>query len=115
MSRSEGEADVRGVMMIGNLHLTTHRILFHALLPPDSAFVQSDPQTGQSAEGSSIQRRDVLHAGPVTVHRPGALKPMRRLWMELSPEMVTSYPSGDDAGRVRPMRSLLCECESIRR
>jgi len=29
--------------------------------------------------------------------------------MELSAEMVTSYPSGDDAGRVRPLRSLLRE------
>ena len=79
------------------------------MLPPDSAFVQADEErNGQSS--SSFHHKDVLQAGPVTVHRPGAFKPMRRVWMELGPEMVTTYPSGDEDGRVRPLRSLLCEC-----
>ena len=100
-------------MMIGNLHLTTHRLLFHALLPPDAAFLRPDAQTnGQSDMGSNVQP-DISHAGPVTIHRPGSLKPTRRVWMELSADMCTSYPSGDDAGRVRPLRSLLRERSGV--
>ncbi|WRT68465.1 uncharacterized protein IL334_005441 [Kwoniella shivajii] len=48
---------------------------------------------------------DVVHAGVVTVHRSlGA----RRVWMELTPEMVTTYASANESDRVRPLRSVLC-------
>ncbi|WWD19120.1 hypothetical protein CI109_103578 [Kwoniella shandongensis] len=60
-----------------------------------------------SAAAAFAHQPDVIHAGPVTVHRPGSLKPARRVWMELSAEMVTTYPSADEAGRVRPLRSVL--------
>nr|XP_031864085.1 uncharacterized protein CI109_000729 [Kwoniella shandongensis]KAA5531157.1 hypothetical protein CI109_000729 [Kwoniella shandongensis] len=101
----------KGVMMVGNIHLTTHRILFHAFLPPDSVAMAAstmDPRLAMdSAAAAFAHQPDVIHAGPVTVHRPGSLKPARRVWMELSAEMVTTYPSADEAGRVRPLRSVL--------
>ena len=80
----------------GNLHLTTHRLLFHAQLPPES-------------KDTDATAADVLQSGPVTVHRHAALRPARRLWMEISSEMITTYPSGDESGRVRPLKTILCK------
>jgi sterol 3beta-glucosyltransferase len=101
-------------MMIGNLHLTTHRILFHALLPPEAAFVDESSRSSSAlhsdqAMAAPAQQPDILHSGPITVHRSGALKSTRRVWLELSAEMITTYPHGDEAGRVRPLCSVLCE------
>ncbi|KAK8854734.1 hypothetical protein IAR55_003473 [Kwoniella newhampshirensis] len=97
--------------MQGNIHLTTHRILFHAFLPPDSVDVAASNMNRRlaldTAAAAVAHQPDVIHAGPVTVHRLGSLKPAKRVWMELSAEMVTTYPSADDAGRVRPLRSVL--------
>ncbi|KAL7422545.1 hypothetical protein Q5752_003193 [Cryptotrichosporon argae] len=108
----------KGVMMIGNLHLTTHRLLFHALLPPDEVFVAHKPnlapETGAGLDDKSYEaararaaRPDILQAGPVTVHGAGVFKSRRRVWLELSPDMITSYPSADEAGRVRPLITVL--------
>jgi sterol 3beta-glucosyltransferase len=51
----------------------------------------------------------VIIAGSVTLHSANPLKRARRVWMELSPDMLTAYPSADDAGRVRPLFSILRE------
>lgn len=67
------------------------------MLPPPKMSPTGDDQTS------------ILHSGPVTIHREGAkLAPRtRRLWMELGPDMITTYPSADEEGRVRPIRSIL--------
>lgn len=113
-SESPGRANGRGVIMIGNLHLTTHRILFHALLPPDAVFVDESSRSpsarhSDQAMAASAHQPDILHSGPITIHRSGALKSTRRVWLELSAEMITTYPRGDEAGRVRPLRCVLCQ------
>lgn len=100
--------------MVGNLNLTTHRLLFHAPLPPDEAFVRkytdADAQTGQVPEfNHAISNSDIIHSGPVTWHRPGTLVSAQRVWLELSAEMLSTYPSADDVGRTRPLKSILCE------
>ncbi|CAK9780636.1 hypothetical protein CC85DRAFT_329264 [Cutaneotrichosporon oleaginosum] len=96
----------KGVMMIGNLHLTTHRLLFHALLPPDSAFM-SPSEIAEPGDDGAVARPNIIYAGPVTVHRSNLYKPKQRVWLELSPEMITTYPSGDEKSRVRPLFSIL--------
>lgn len=67
------------------------------MLPPPKMSQTGDDQTS------------LLHSGPVTIHREHAkLAPRtRRLWMELGPDMITTYPSADEEGRVRPIRSIL--------
>jgi hypothetical protein len=67
------------------------------MLPPPKMSQTGDDQTS------------ILHSGPVTIHREHAkLAPRtRRLWMELGPDMITTYPSADEEGRVRPIRSIL--------
>lgn len=90
------------------MHLTTHRLLFHASIPPDHGTKTGALSSTQSAVDDATARQpDVLQAGPVTVHFPGAIRPSRRVWMELSSEMVTTYPGADEASRVRPLRCVL--------
>lgn len=101
----------KSVMLVGNLHLTTHRLFFHAMLPPDSAFAQSSTHmTGEdgvnAAMASAMRQPDILQAGPITVHQSG-LRPARREWMELTAEMLTTYPSADESGRTRPLQCVL--------
>ncbi|KAJ9093731.1 hypothetical protein QFC21_006327 [Naganishia friedmannii] len=88
----------RGIIIVGNIHLTSHRITFHAMLPPPKMSTNGDDQTS------------ILHSGPVTIRRESHAKltpKTRRLWMELGPDMITTYPSADEEGRVRPIRSVL--------
>ncbi|WWC63363.1 uncharacterized protein I303_105963 [Kwoniella dejecticola CBS 10117] len=89
----------KGVMMLGNFHLTTHRLLFHAVIPPEQE--SSSPDSPDQRGGP-----DVIYAGPVTIHRSG-IQQAKRVWMELTPEMVTTYASANEDDRVRPIRSVL--------
>ncbi|WVR00064.1 hypothetical protein IAU59_007206 [Kwoniella sp. CBS 9459] len=95
----------KGVMMIGNIHLTTHRLLFHAIIPPDSETFSESSNT--APESHQPAQPDIIYAGPVTIHRPGPLKTTKRVWMELTSEMVTTYPSAEDKDLVRPIRCVL--------
>ncbi|KAF7299097.1 Glycosyltransferase family 1 protein [Mycena indigotica] len=81
---------LKEVSIIGVIHLTTHRLCFHASLMA----ANPNPQT------------TILRAGPAVIHRPG-LRFSRRLWMELSPDMLCSYASSKDKDRLKPVRTLL--------
>ncbi|KAJ7069825.1 glycosyltransferase family 1 protein [Mycena amicta] len=81
---------LKEVAIIGVIHLTTHRLAFHASLMAAS----SSPHT------------TILRAGPVIVHRTG-LHFSRRLWMELSHDMLCTYASSKDRDRLKPVRTLL--------
>lgn len=63
---------------------------------------------------ATARQSDVLYAGPITVHQTSPIKHTKRVWLELTAELVTSYPSGDEAGRVRPRQSILSEWPTIR-
>ncbi|QRW12822.1 glycosyltransferase family 1 protein [Ceratobasidium sp. AG-Ba] len=100
----------RDVTIIGVIHLTTHRLTFHASLLPNA---DSTP----AADGNSPQATHVnpdtqiIKAGSAVVEEPrtGILHPQRRrrVWIELSHDMLTTYPDASDEGRVRPIRSIL--------
>ena len=89
----------RGILILGNIHLTTHRLTFHAVLPPPKMLLPGD-------ESSKL-----LHTGAATIHRhnPIFANKTSRVWMELDAEMITTYPSADEEGRVKPLRSILRE------
>lgn len=99
--------------IIGVIHLTTHRLTFHASLLPNS-----EPST-ESSSNLAFSRahpgldNQLVKAGYGVVHEPrsGFLHPQRRrrVWIELSHDMITTYPDSTDEGRIRPIRSLLCE------
>jgi hypothetical protein len=74
------------------------------MLPPESALPHANSGSGES----SNQHHSIIHSGPVTIHRPGVLRPARR-WLELTADMVTSYPRADESGRIRPIRCVLCK------
>ncbi|KAK0187892.1 glycosyltransferase family 1 protein [Armillaria mellea] len=81
-----------GVVIVGVLHVTTHRLAFHAsLLPSDDA-----AHSGQK----------VIKAGSVTIHRKG-WRAKRRLWIELSADMMTTCASSSEEDRIRPLRTVL--------
>jgi hypothetical protein len=79
------------IFLKGVVHLTTHRLTFHASL--------LDTQPDQ-----------VIKAGPAIIHRkPFFMK--RRIWLELSHDMICSYNSGSEEDRIRPFRTILCGCD----
>ncbi|KAI0250754.1 hypothetical protein BJV78DRAFT_1127517 [Lactifluus subvellereus] len=80
----------QAVVVLGVVHLTTHRLTFHASL------LSSQPN----------YRQDVLKAGPILVHRKG-LRRKRRVWLQLSHDMISSYPSSRDEDKVKPLRTIL--------
>jgi sterol 3beta-glucosyltransferase len=89
----------RGILVVGNIHLTTHRITFHAVLPPPKMSLSGD------------ESNDILHSGAATIRRQNPIFSAKttRVWMELDNEMITTYPSADEEGRVKPLRSILRE------
>ena len=78
--------------MQGVVHLTTHRITFHASL------LSSQPD----------QNERILKAGPVLVHRKG-LRRKKRVWLQLTRDMISTYPSSRDEHKIKPLRSILCK------
>ncbi|KAJ4482174.1 glycosyltransferase family 1 protein [Lentinula aciculospora] len=80
------------VLIVGVLHLTTHRLTFHASL--------------LSARPDLLPSQQVIKAGPVTVHLPRFHK-KRRLWLELTHDMMCTYSSSNPDDHLRPLRSIL--------
>ncbi|CAE6388704.1 unnamed protein product [Rhizoctonia solani] len=100
----------RDVTIIGVIHLTTHRLTFHASLLPGT---HVDPPAGSAFSHDSHRSSDsqVLKAGSGVVIEPRNgilhLQKRRRVWIELTHDMITTYPDASDEGRVRPIRSIL--------
>ena len=76
----------------GVIHVTTHRISFHASL--------------LSTRPDLLPEQQIIKKGAVTIHRSGLLR-KQRVWMELSHDMITTFPSGSDRDRIKPIRSIL--------
>ena len=77
----------------GVIHLTTHRLTFHASLLSPSA----DPAS-----------RDVIKTGPAVMHRKG-WRSKRRVWIELSKDAICVCASSKEEEKVRPMSALPCK------
>ncbi|KAI9465440.1 glycosyltransferase family 1 protein [Lactarius psammicola] len=78
------------VVILGVVHLTTHRLTFHASL------LSSEPD----------YRKGVIKSGPVLVHRKG-LHRKKRVWLQLSPDMISTYNSSRDEDKIKPIRTIL--------
>lgn len=74
------------------MHLTTHRLTFHASL------LSSQPN----------QKEKILKAGPILTHRKG-LRRKKRVWLQLTQDMISTYPSSRDEHKIKPIRSILCK------
>ena len=81
-------------MLQGVIHVTTHRLTFHASL------------LSTQSEGSTQQ---VIKAGPVVIHGKG-WRSKRRVWMELSHDMICIYTSNKTDAKTRPLGTTLCRC-----
>ncbi|THV05295.1 UDP-Glycosyltransferase/glycogen phosphorylase [Dendrothele bispora CBS 962.96] len=78
------------VLILGVLHLTTHRLAFHASL------LSTRPDLPPSQQ--------VIKSGSAMLHGPFR---SRRLHLELSHDMLCTYASSSDEDRIRPIRSVL--------
>ncbi|KAF9468587.1 glycosyltransferase family 1 protein [Collybia nuda] len=83
---------IHDVIIVGVIHITTHRLTFHASL------FSSHPNLPPS------QR--IIKAGPAILHRKG-WRSKRRVWLELSHDMMCTYASSGDEGRIRPLCTIL--------
>jgi sterol 3beta-glucosyltransferase len=85
---------VLNVIRQGVIHLTTHRLAFHASL------LATRPDLSP--------RQQVIKAGPAVIHRNSRWKKKRRVWMEISFDMLSTYSSSRDEDHIRPLRTVLC-------
>ncbi|CAL1713004.1 unnamed protein product [Somion occarium] len=83
---------VQDVIVLGVIHVTTHRLSFHASLP------ESRPDLFPSG--------GVIKSGSAVIHRTG-LHRKRRVWLELSQDFLCSFPSASEDDRIRPLKSFL--------
>ena len=78
----------------GVIHLTTHRLAFHASL--------------LATRPDLVSSNDALKAGAAVLHRKG-WQSKRRIWLELTHDTLCAYVSSKDGDRMRPLCTLLCE------
>ncbi|PPQ68336.1 hypothetical protein CVT24_004817 [Panaeolus cyanescens] len=80
------------VAIVGVIHLTTHRLTFHATL------LATRPDMKPS--------ENVLRSGAGIIHRTG-LRAKKRVWFELTHDMISIYPSSKEEDKIRPLSTLL--------
>ncbi|CED84947.1 UDP-glucuronosyl and UDP-glucosyl transferase [Phaffia rhodozyma] len=99
----------RGVVILGNFYLTTHRLTFNAIIP--------SPKLLERIQGSNSSRDSasmIIKAGPVTVHRNSPYKKKKKVWLELGHDTCSVYPDASEEGRTRPFYTvLLSSCKQI--
>ncbi|KAG6836686.1 hypothetical protein H0H93_004976 [Arthromyces matolae] len=83
---------IEDVFIMGVIHVTTHRIAFHASLL-------------ESKHNMPVYNRPIK-TGPAVLHRKG-WHAKRRIWLELSHDMLCAYTSSSDEGRFRPLYTIL--------
>ncbi|KAI0789591.1 hypothetical protein C8Q75DRAFT_142849 [Abortiporus biennis] len=89
---------VQDVIILGVIHITTHRFAFHASLP--------------TTHSDLFAPNSVIKAGPAVIHRKG-LHRKRRVWLELSNDFISTFSSSLESDRIRPLKSVLLS--SVRR
>jgi sterol 3beta-glucosyltransferase len=80
----------KDVVVLGVVHVTTHRFTFHASL------LSSQPGYDQK----------VVKSGTALIHRRGLHRKMR-VWLQLDHDMISSFPSSREEDRIKPLRSIL--------
>lgn len=82
------------VVILGVIHLTTHRLAFHASL------LATRPDLSP--------RQQVIRAGPAVIrHNSRWRRKRRRVWLEISHDMLSSYSSSRDEDHIQPIRTVL--------
>ncbi|KAF7979674.1 hypothetical protein HWV62_41671 [Athelia sp. TMB] len=81
------------VFILGVMHLTTHRIAFHASL--------------LSTRPDLTPQQQIVKAGPAIIHTQTRWHKKRRVWMEIAHDMMSTYASSRDEDHIRPLRTVL--------
>ncbi|KAF8809557.1 glycosyltransferase family 1 protein [Phlegmacium glaucopus] len=83
---------IHDIAVVGVIHLTTHRLAFHASL------LNTRPDL--------VASNEALKAGPAILHRKG-WQSKSRIWLELTHDALCTYVSSKDDDRMRPLCTLL--------
>ncbi|KDR82752.1 hypothetical protein GALMADRAFT_220742 [Galerina marginata CBS 339.88] len=83
---------LRDVAIVGVIHLTTHRLTFHASL--------------LATRPDLVASQGVIKVGAAVMHRKG-WRTKRRVWFELSHDLICTYASSKDEEKTRPLSTLL--------
>ncbi len=96
---------VKTVLIKGNIFLTSRRICFLAYIPTTKAeqpdpFAAAADQVDHAAGADRARlnapidpnvRNPILKSGPAIIHRPGKLRPKRKVWIELRRHSFNAY------------------------
>lgn len=78
--------------------LTTHRLCFLARLPPLS---------DHSASAGHLLKSGAVYILKTKTRLGVSCTRKKRVWLELSADMATTYPDSTEAGRTRPLKTIL--------
>lgn len=91
-----GPSSSGGLLIIGSIHVTTHRLLFYGQLPAlDDLASCTTP--GPIKTGAAYTQKVYTRLGVESTHR-------KRVWLELEADMVTSYRDSTERGRTEPLK-----------
>lgn len=98
---------VKTILIKGNIFLTNRRVCFLAYIPnakhqghdvnADASIHDDDhedPSTIRAPSDPNV-RDPVLKSGPAIIHRPGKMRPKRRVWIELRRDSINAYASSN--------------------
>lgn len=91
-----GPSSRSGLLIIGSLHVTSHRLLFYGRIPAlDNLASSASP--GPIKTGAAWTQKVYNRFGIESTHR-------KRVWLELEADMVTSYRDSTERGRTEPLK-----------
>ncbi|CCF52740.1 hypothetical protein NDA11_004010 [Ustilago hordei] len=97
---------VKTVLIKGNLFLTNRRICFLAYIPNDQTDAEQSDSSKVEGHGDTHSsdvrapldpnvQNPILKSGPAIIHRPGKMRPKRRVWIELRKHSFNAYSASN--------------------
>ncbi|KAJ1033093.1 hypothetical protein NDA16_000371 [Ustilago loliicola] len=97
---------VKTVLIKGNMFLTNRRVCFLAYIPnantgaeqSDSPYVENHAETNSADVRAPLDpnvQNPILKSGPAIIHRPGKMRPKRRVWIELRKHSFNAYSASN--------------------
>jgi len=86
-----------GLLIVGSLHVTSHRLLFYGKMPSLNDASDASPSGRPIKTGAAYAQKVYNRFGIESTHR-------KRIWLELENDMVTSYRDSTARGRTEPLK-----------
>ncbi|SPO25608.1 probable UDP-glucose:sterol glucosyltransferase Ugt53A1 [Ustilago trichophora] len=93
---------VKTVLIKGSIFLTNRRVCFLAYIPnanssseQDNGAINNAGAHGTRAPSDPNIKNPILKSGPAIIHRPGKMRPKRRVWIELRKDSFNAYTASN--------------------